>query len=62
MNDEFDALLKSILDRHCKYGLMTLDLTNDDDISILRGHLGAAHGLGMQQSAEIFERVQMGIK
>ncbi|MGG1639836.1 hypothetical protein ACIFQM_00795 [Paenibacillus sp. NRS-1782] len=57
-NNALDDLLKSILDRHHKHGLLSLDLTNDDDISILRGHLGAAHSLGMQRSIEIFERVQ----
>lgn len=57
-NDAFDTPLKSILDQHHNHGIMTIDLSSDSGISLLRGYLGDAHSLGMRQSAEIFERVQ----
>ncbi|KJD42337.1 hypothetical protein QD47_28735 [Paenibacillus terrae] len=53
INKEFDNLLKSILDRHRRHGIMTIDLSNDNGIKILREYLADAHSLGMYQGANI---------
>ncbi|MBE0342663.1 hypothetical protein E4V51_18235 [Paenibacillus sp. 28ISP30-2] len=53
MSAEFDNLLKSILDTHRKHGIMTIDLSRENDVSLLRGYLADAHSLGMHQGAGI---------
>ncbi|MCC3379883.1 hypothetical protein ACFQ5D_09310 [Paenibacillus farraposensis] len=52
-NNAFDALLKSILDQHRECGVMTIDLSNDSGVSLLRGYLASAHSLGMHVGVRI---------
>ncbi|MGW8958624.1 hypothetical protein [Paenibacillus sp. NPDC055715] len=52
-HDAFESLLKSIVDLYRKHGIMTIDLSHDSGISVLRGYLADAHSLGLHQGAGI---------
>jgi hypothetical protein len=51
--DEFDNLLKSIVELHRKHGVMIIDLPSESGVSLLRGYLADAHSLGLYQGAGI---------
>ncbi|WP_025685373.1 hypothetical protein [Paenibacillus maysiensis] len=53
MSAEFDNLLKSMLDLHRKHGIMTIDLSRENDVSLLRSYLADAHNLGLHQGTRI---------
>ncbi|MGG1673962.1 AsnC family protein [Paenibacillus sp. NRS-1783] len=59
-HDQFDSLFKSILDRHKKHGMFTINLYTASGKSLLRGYLADAHSLGLHQGADIAKRTTYG--
>lgn len=57
-HDEFNALVKSIVELHREHGIMTIDLSDDNGISLLRGYLADAHMLGMRHGVDITRDAQ----